>query len=113
MDHKIPAKVWTDDQVINVEFDAIEWLKNADIQELLEMEGCDWSRDLPADRVAINEAASNEAVADLFQYINLINKHTRNHIGFECLVDRSSAVNWLAANRPDDYHKLAVEKGLI
>jgi hypothetical protein len=101
----VPADVHTDDWTYDVRFDCTRWLKKASVKDLTALANGGWSRDYPADEVAIYMARYNRAIAELFKYIETVNRG-REHIGFECLVDETAALRWLEEYRPSVLKKV-------
>jgi hypothetical protein len=98
----ISAEAHTDDRAVEVKFDATPWFKQADPEEIISLANAEWGGDYPADEVAIWMSDSNGELADLFKYIEIVNRRKQHEtVGFECHVDEAPARQWLAANRPD------------
>ena len=98
---EVPAEVHSDDHRLNARFNAADFLESATDKELLALAGCGWRNDYPADAVAQHFAASHSEIALVLNYVCA----TRN-MGFECSVDQTAALAWLAAYRPDIMPKL-------
>jgi hypothetical protein len=97
----IKAECHSDDRCVEVKFDATPWFNQASDKAILDLFECGWRGDYPADDVAIFMADCSDAVAEMFQYINL--RGTIETIGFECSVDQEQAMTWLMTNRPNLY----------
>jgi hypothetical protein len=97
----IHAFAWTDDHAVEVNFDALEWFKQASDDDILGLSRCNayeeyWGYDYPSDEVAIWTADINGALSDLFWYQQVSKKG-----GFECRVDVLDAMKWLKEHRPE------------
>jgi hypothetical protein len=95
----VPARAWTDDRAVSVDFDAAEWLRTADLAKLRALDACGWRGDYGSDQVALDLAESNDELRRLFQYIEAVNVPTRETIGFEVSVDEDAALAWLESHR--------------
>ena len=102
----IPAEAWTDDHKIEVKFDALEWFKQANDEEIRNLAGCEWSLDEPADEVAIWTAdnAYQDGLCKLFWYTSNIAG------GFECRVDEEKARQWLKKERPATHTLICMDE---
>ena len=95
----IRARVHPDDHAIEVPFDATPWFEQASDEEIMELVGCDWGGDYPADRVAMHMAdEAHPEVAAVFRYVEIA-QNVRD-VGFECYVEEADAVAWLRQHRP-------------
>lgn len=113
---KIKAEVHSDDHNIEVEFDAVPWFQQATDDEILDLAGCGWGGDYPADAVArffsdsnsVGDAL-NQDIAGLFDYLEIIKNDPfkEDQSGFECHVDEASAMKWLETNRPALFQQLS------
>jgi hypothetical protein len=95
-DFIIPATVVSDDDQVNIDFDAVEYfeseLKNGNIEKVFEaLEGCGFDADYPTDTIA--EFFSEESTSRLFTYLESVDKNV--DLGYRCTVDRKSAFKWL------------------
>lgn len=97
----IYAEVHTDTRCIEIEFDALEWLKQAKTEALANLATCGWRGDYPADEVAIFMADHDKDVAFLFKYLE-ISSHRKNEgsEGFECSINGEHVMAWLKENEP-------------
>lgn len=104
----IYATAHTDDRVIYVEFDALNWFKQASCAEIVELARCGWGGDYPADYVAIWMADRDPDTARIFD-------HTASHepCGFECYVNGKQALAWLKKNRLHVYRSVVSDKEVI
>jgi len=98
-DLKVKAEVHSDDRVFEIDFDATDWFCQASDEEIVDLIGCDWGGDYPADAVAQFYEGTNAEIGTLFSYLSSI-KNTRKACGFECHVDGATAVEWLRKNKP-------------
>lgn len=102
----VPAEVHSDDRIIEVEFDASEWLAQASEQEIMDLAECGWGGEEAADVVAEYFQKKNPDIDKLFDYLHLV-KDKKNAPGFECHVDEDEAIYWLVNKRPAIGLKLA------
>jgi hypothetical protein len=105
----VSAECHSDDQAAQVQFDAAPWLKKATIERIVKLAKCGWGGDYGADQVAMDMADKNSDIADMFKYIEIRNKVSKEHIGFECHVDATEARAWIQKNRPRVFAKLPKE----
>jgi hypothetical protein len=103
----IPAEAHSDDHVIEIEFDAVDYIKNADVETLQALIYCGWGGDYPGDYVA--KYYEEGVLKPLFNYLDSIKDiHSKkDQRGFECYVDGYQAQKWLAANRLEVFNKLS------
>lgn len=99
----VEAEVHSDDFCTKAEFNAAAWFEQADSNAVMGLIGCGWRGDYEADAVAEFFQDSNTEVARVFQYVATRQgiTSTKDCCGFECSVDETSAVAWLAVNRND------------
>jgi hypothetical protein len=96
----VPARAWTDDGAVSVEFDAADWLRTASVGALRALDACGWRGDYGSDQVALDLSDTNAEIADLFAYLEQINRcPARETVGFEVSVDEEAALEWLETNR--------------
>jgi hypothetical protein len=105
----VHAECHSDDRAAEVPFDAAPWLKKASTKEIKALAECGWGGDYPADQVAIDMAGKVPAIADMFKYIEIRNKVSKEKVGFDCHVQADEALTWLQKNRPRVYTKLHKE----
>jgi len=107
------AEVHSDDHVHEVDFNAAAWFEKATEQEILDLVGCDWGGDYPADAVAEFMQTKDHRIRDLFDYLDRMNHGCetsgRDTVGFECHVDPDDAMEWLSQYRPDVLERIAKE----
>jgi hypothetical protein len=96
----IRAECHSDDRVREASFDATPWFEQASDKEILDLAQCEWGGDYPADYVAHFMAGKNTAVAQMFQYLELV-APKKDAPGFECYITEKDAFAWVKANRPD------------
>lgn len=103
----IRAEAHSDDMAVAIRFDAEKWFEQASDQEILDLAKCgksdpvEWGGDYPGDAVALYMQDYNPNVAELFSYINIIQRTGRKDApGFECYVYSGDAGAWIMANRP-------------
>lgn len=107
----VPAECHSDDRVIECIFDAVVWLKKATYKDIKALHDCGWAGDYPADQVAIDMAGKDDDIAFMFKYIEKKNQGgKRDHIGFECHVQKTEALQWLDKNRNRIYTRLINEE---
>lgn len=105
----IDAEMHTDDYVFEVDFDATPWFERASDQDILELAGCDWGGDYPADGVAEELSHEHAELREAFNYVGRI-AGTRRACGFEVHVDEDQAMRWLERHRVHLYAQLADEE---
>ena len=105
---RITAEVHSDDHDHEVSFTANPWFTQATDNEIRELAQCDWGGDQPADQVALGLEDQNPDIAALMQHCQN-NQDRRDPVGFECHVDKDSAVKWLKVHRPELLIALAIE----
>jgi hypothetical protein len=91
----IAAECWSDDHRVEVKFNAAPYFARASVQDILDLEQCEWSCDKPCDAVALWCENSDPTVERMFTYIRIAD------LGFECSVDRESAFTWLQQYRSE------------
>jgi len=96
----IKAEAHSDDDVFEVPFNAVLWFQQATAAEIVALADCGWGGDYPADVVAQFMADQITSIAEMFRYLERIHNTPRG-CGFECHVDKPSAIAWLKINRPD------------
>ncbi len=104
----IHAEAHSDDRIIEVEFDAEPYFAQATDHQLRALIACGFGGDYAADRLAEGLADEVDGLADLFKYLELVNKpgRRRETVGFECHADPAAAAAWIKANRPVLAHLL-------
>jgi hypothetical protein len=96
----IPAKIYSNDRAMSAQFDAAEWFATAPKDRILDLASHDWSgHTAAADDLARSAATTNDAIADVFQYV-MYQRHGGMQSGWQCSVDPVSALEWLANRRP-------------
>ncbi len=108
----IPAECHSDDRNIECNFDAVQWMKDASDECIVELAKCGWGGDYPADEVAICQADLDKKVAEMFRYLEIIkgDRTKKDVCGFECHVDEDKALAWLKTNRPSTFAKIEALK---
>lgn len=97
----ISARVCTDDGVVHEEFDATWYFEQATFLDLVNLEGCGWGGDYPADDVA---EFCRKRCKKLFNYLELVNSDQQGDlVGFECHINREHVLEWLKEHRPPWY----------
>ncbi len=96
----IRAQCHSDDHLFFANFDAERFFVQASDQEILDLAKCEWGGDYPADAVALHFEGINsyQDVTRIFEYTRL-----KEDMGFECHVDKSDALGWIAKNRQEIY----------
>lgn len=89
----IPAECHSDDQKVQISFDAISWFLQATEKQIQDLVDCEFGLDYPADAVAM--FFDKTTTEKLFMYLDIIQDQ-----GFECTVDREKASKWIKENRP-------------
>lgn len=96
---RVHAEVHDDGHYNKVEFDAALWFAQATDNQIIRLHDIGWTGDEPSDVVAEFFESRNEDIADVFNFCRAT-QNTRNQVGFECLVDEDSAMDWLKQHRP-------------
>jgi hypothetical protein len=101
----IPAECHSDDHIVEAEFDALPWFKQASDKEIIDLAKVEWGGDYEADDVA--DFCRNESwdVAAMFNYLDTV-AGTDKAVGFECHVVEAAAMAWLQVNRPTVHQKI-------
>lgn len=107
----IPAAAYTDDQVFNVNFLANPWFEVALEDEIAGLARNGWGPCYESEDIAVFISNINSDVSDMFNYLEIKNKHLEGKEGFGCIVNRGAALKWLKKHRPEVYRKLQ-EEGL-
>lgn len=102
----ISAKCHSDDRVFEISFNALPWLAIAKVNEILELNNCEWANDYPADNVGYFMAPYNHEIAEMLRHAERMSKI--KPCGFECSVDPTEAMAYLEQYRPD-VHAAIVE----
>lgn len=94
--HVISASVISDDDNVNITFDAVEYfeseLANGNIETVFEaLEGCDFDADYPTDTIA--EFFCDSSTQRLFSYLESMDEG--GEIGYRCTIDKLDAFKWL------------------
>lgn len=100
-DEMVSARCWSDDRVVEVDFNAAPWLSTAGGEDILALAACGWRGDYAADKVAEWEAERNPDVSVMFEYVNARAQVPNSELGFECSVDEEQAKAWLQTHRRD------------
>jgi hypothetical protein len=96
----IPAKIHSSDGVKYCEFDASAWFAKAPSEKILELALSGWAGEGAVADAARNAGATNDAVADVLQYVMYL-RHGGLRSGYKCVVDNVAALEWLASHRPE------------
>lgn len=98
---EIPAECHSDDHRVEIDFDAVDWFRQASAEEIADLADCEWGGDMPADEVA--RFFSGNVTGRLFKYLDFdpVMSFSDDKVGFECHVDDEAAIAWLKANRPE------------
>ena len=100
----IKAEVHSDDFIWKVDFDAVDWFKQASPKEIVDLHKIDWRGDYPADVVAEFFAGINDDIGSTLDHCRKL--HRLRPMGFECSVNAKDALLWLADNRPEVFKLL-------
>lgn len=101
----VHAEFWTDDRVVECEFDARPFFMQASSDDIAGIIGCGYRGDYPTDAVAqyVADKHFDAAVENGFSYIGTMQKTGRkNAPGFECSVDQESMLIWLDLYRQNE-----------
>jgi hypothetical protein len=111
----VPAECHSDDHGVEVNFDAGSWLMQASDEEILDLLKIGGGYDYASDVVAEYMANSNDEVATMFSYIEIMNKKpgARETIGFECFVAVDPLMAWVKENKPEIYAKVMKDEDIL
>jgi len=107
----VPARAWSDDNRVEVEFDARDYLLIAKDITIQELDAACWRDGYEADAVAAYAASSQSQVAQLFKHLEAVNrkkKKTEDRVGYSVSVDTDAAAHFLKKQRPLLYESLEV-----
>jgi len=107
----VVARVWSDDKVFDIKFDAVPWLKEASDKDIVDLYQINFSRDYPADKVAKFMTDRDERIACLFKYLEAL--HGKGGMGFEVEVNADQMLLWLKLNKPrlfDRYNEFRIQE---
>lgn len=98
----IKSKAWSDCGQKLVQFDATAWAEQASDEAISALIDCGFSRDYPADDVAMFMAEVSSDVATLFEFIEIVRRQpfSGDTNGFECAVDEADMLAFIATHRP-------------
>lgn len=103
----IPANCRTDDGKVSIDFDAVQWFRQATFEEIRKLILCEFMCDYPADAVAHYMADIDKRVDEMFTYLEIVSRNqTRDFMGFECRIDKDAAWRWLKKFYPNMSRKL-------
>jgi hypothetical protein len=103
---QITAECHSDDFAVECQFNATRFFEKVKGHDIIALAECGWGGDYPADEVAMYAAGYDKQVSDMFKYIEIRNKNSKEKIGFECHVDENPAMTWLKNNRPRIHAKI-------
>ena len=104
----VTARVWTDDKVFDIKFNAVSWLKQATKKNIIDLYWCGFGHDYPADKVAHFMADHNIEIASMFQYLEVLKG--KNDVGFEVEVNAEQMLQWLKVNKPELWEQYNIFK---
>lgn len=107
----VVARVWSDDNVFDIKFDAVPWLKEASDKDIVNLYQINFSRDYPADKVAQFMTDRDERIAGLFKYLEAL--HGKGGMGFEVEVNADQMLLWLKLNKSrlfDRYNEFRIQE---
>lgn len=97
----IKANAYSDDHVVDIQFDATQWFEQVENSDLETLADCGWGGEEPADYVAyyFEETLTKR----LFDYLsfNPTMGYKNETVGFECYINESDAISWIKQNRPE------------
>jgi hypothetical protein len=96
---KIPGEIYSGDLAKRARFDASRWFATATTEELATLARSGWHADRLAHDIAAESASSDDAVADVLQYVMYL-RHGGLQGMLRCCVDSEVAAEWLAYFRP-------------
>ncbi len=106
----IVASAWSDDHRVEVDFDACDYFAQASDDAICALAAIGWRGDLAADAVALHYQDKDYRLARLFHYLS-VTALPEDHSGFECSVDRESAMAWLQKHREGLYWQVRAVEG--
>lgn len=101
---RIKAEVHDDNRTHSIAFDAEEWFKASDDDRIRELAKEGWTGDYMADSVALE--STDPAVCEFFESLNAAQRFFPQGLGFEVLVIKDDAMDYLAMERPDLFLEL-------
>ena len=107
----VVARVWSDDNVFDIKFDAVPWLREASDKDIVDLYQINFSRDYPADKVAQFMADRDERIAGLFKYLDALSGG--KGMGFDVEVNADQMLLWLKLNKPrlfDRYNEFRIRE---
>ena len=112
---KIPAECHSDDGAVEVNFNAVRWVKQASDDDLLNLLKIGCGGDVYSDFVAEYMADYNDEVGAMFSYLEIINRKpgAREIFGFECHVGVDALMDWLQVNKPDIFTKVMNDEDIM
>jgi hypothetical protein len=105
----IPAEVYSDDHVVEVDFDALPWFEKATDDQITALAAEGWGAGSESDMVPEFCDDFDPEIKRLWQYISFGPKNYGEDVGTTCHVSSSKAMAWLKANRPELYKQLEKE----
>tara|TARA_Y100001972_G_scaffold122251_1_gene167508 strand:+ start:2524 stop:3369 length:846 start_codon:yes stop_codon:yes gene_type:complete len=112
--HIVDAEAWLDGRSVEIYFDAVMWLKTASAEKIIELAGCGWRCDSPADQVLQDLSDKHHAIATFFAAhatANELKAPSADPVGYECAVNGASAMSFLKEYREDIYRKVKLALG--
>lgn len=96
----VVAQFWTDDHVVEVDFDIRTYLLQAKVADIADIISCGYSRDTATDFVAewCAGTGGNTELVDGFHYLSVVNKSPRVDVGFNCRIDGQVMLEWMHAH---------------
>jgi hypothetical protein len=108
----IRAECHTVDNKYVVEFDATPWFEQADAESIVNLAGRDWSAPWIAD--ALEPRAEYAQLHELLQYarerLQRESIEDPTWLNFECRINDSDALAWLARNRPELVQRIQTKR---
>lgn len=95
----VVAEFWTDDRAYEVSFDAREYLTQATDEQLQDILDVGYRGACATDDVAEYCAKQVLELREAFDYLDALNKSSRNTTGFECSVDSEQFLRWMDVHR--------------
>jgi hypothetical protein len=95
----IPAEICSSDRAKRAGFDASRWFATATIEKLVELARRHWRGDPFIRELALDCAGSDDAVADVLQYVMYL-RHGGLRASCRCSIDSAAALRWLSHFRP-------------
>ncbi len=99
--YRVWAEIHTDDRAFEVKFEATRYFEQASDEALKKLVYEGYGNCDSADLIGEWAADHNLKVAELFDYLGILNRHrATGDVGYEVTVNSQEAREWIKANRP-------------